>query len=101
MTVYFSIGGGHNGEHDRALVYTLIGLGASAVILVRARTMTVGRLPWLLLGFTQLLWAAGDAIWSVYELVMHAEAPGFASNAPACQPFSCPVTPATSSPPKG
>jgi two-component system cell cycle sensor histidine kinase/response regulator CckA len=56
------------GEYGHASIYSLIGVTSAAVILIRARTMSGGRLPWLILGFMQLLWAVGDLIWIGYEL---------------------------------
>lgn len=56
VTLYFIV----QGELAHALIYSLIGLTAATLILIRARTLSNGRLPWLLLGTMQLLWAAGD-----------------------------------------
>ena len=56
------------GEYGHASIYSLIGLTSATVILLRARTMSKGRLPWLVLGSMQLLWALGDLIWIGYEL---------------------------------
>jgi two-component system, cell cycle sensor histidine kinase and response regulator CckA len=56
------------GEYGHASIYSVIGITSATVILIRARTMSTGRLPWLVLGFMQLLWAVGDLIWVGYEL---------------------------------
>jgi len=57
------------GEYGHASVYSVIGIASATVILIRARTMSKGRLPWLLLGSMQLLWAVGDLIWVGYEVI--------------------------------
>ena len=57
------------GEYGHASIYSLVGVTSAAIILSRARTMSGGRLPWLVLGFMQLLWAVGDLIWIGYELL--------------------------------
>jgi PAS domain S-box-containing protein len=57
------------GEYGHASMYFLIGITSATVILFRARTMSEGRFPWLLLGSMQLLWALGDLIWDGYELL--------------------------------
>ena len=77
VSVYFTIPGafGIPLALGQASIYSAIGLTCATVILLRARTMSGGRIPWLLLGSMQLLWAMGDLIWSGYELVLHRPAP--------------------------
>jgi PAS domain S-box-containing protein len=70
ITVYFAAG-----EHARATIYAFIGFASGTIIIARARVMPEGRFPWLLLGLSQLLWAAGDASWATYELILHTPAP--------------------------
>lgn len=55
--------------------YPLIGFVCGITIIVRARRMERGRLAWYLFGVSQLLWAAGDSMWAVWEHIFHAEAP--------------------------
>ena len=57
------------GKYGHASIYSVIGITSATVILTRARTMSKGRLPWLLLGSMQLLWAVGDLIWASYEVL--------------------------------
>jgi PAS domain S-box-containing protein len=68
---YFSV----QGKLGHAVVYSVTGFAGATVILVRARRMETGRLPWVLVGAMQLLWALGDAIWAGYEVVLHRPAP--------------------------
>ena len=77
VAVYFTMPGafGIPLVLGQASIYSAIGLTCATVILLRARTMSTGRIPWLLLGSMQLLWAMGDLIWSGYELVLHRPAP--------------------------
>ena len=68
---YFSV----RGVLAHALVYSLIGCTSAALIFLRARSMSEGRVPWLLLGAMQALWALGDLVWAGYDLVLHEVAP--------------------------
>jgi len=58
-----------SGTVGQASIYFLVGITSATVILFRSRTMSKGRLPWVLLGLMQLLWAIGDLIWDGYELL--------------------------------
>ena len=71
VTLYFIV----QGALAHALIYSLIGLSSATLILIRARTMSSGRTPWLLIGSMQLLWAVGDLVWMGYEHVLHQPAP--------------------------
>jgi len=71
VILYFIV----QGALAHALMYSLIGLSSATLILIRARTMSSGRTPWLLMGSMQLLWAVGDLVWLGYEHVLHQPAP--------------------------
>jgi diguanylate cyclase (GGDEF)-like protein len=60
-------------EGVRVALYHALGLGAVAAILAGVRMHRLPRpLPWLLLAGGQLLFAAGDIAWDVYDLVLRA-----------------------------
>lgn len=52
----------------RSVWYALIGASSGILILAASRTVTLGPMAWKCFGIALLLWAAGDFIWTLYQV---------------------------------
>ncbi|MDP9222965.1 MAG: hypothetical protein M3P18_03765 [Actinomycetota bacterium] len=49
-------------------LYPLVGVSCGILILVAARTISVGQTAWRCFGAALLLWSAGDIVWALYAI---------------------------------